>query len=183
MNATIVKLLSLCAALLIGACATSGANGTAGGGEVAPFRGDDLQGHPVDLAQHLGKDVVFVSFWATYCEPCKAEMPFLQGFHDKYKDRGLTIVSVAIDGPETEAEVAPYIRKQGYTFPVMIDRDGAIVQALNPTATAPYLIVVGRDGKVMKRVSGFQASEAPALEDELVALLGAAPETTPEPAP
>lgn len=167
-----VKVLSLIAALVIGAGACGSTTGaTAGRGEVAPFRGDDLSGKPVDLAAHLGKDVVFISFWATYCEPCKTEMPYLQAFHDKYKDRGLTIVSVALDGPETEAEVAPYIRKLGYTFPVVLDRDGAIAQALNPTATAPYSLVIARDGKVDKRISGFQPSEAAELEKELVALL------------
>lgn len=168
----LLQLTPAIAAWVIGlsACgSTSGA--TAGSGEVPPFRGHDLQGRPVDLARHLGKDVVFISFWATYCEPCKTEMPYLQAFHDKYKDRGLTIVSVALDGPETEAEVAPYIRKLGYTFPVVIDRDGAITQALNPTATAPYSIVVARDGKVDKRISGFQPSEADGLEKELTALL------------
>jgi len=175
----IVKRLFFLAALGLGACGTTSG---AGGGEVAPFSGDDLGGHHVDLARHLGKDVVLVSFWATYCEPCKAEMPYLQRFHDQYAARGLTIVSVAIDGPETEAEVAPYIRKQGYTFPVVIDRDGAITQALNPTATAPYAIVVARSGKIWKRISGFQPSEAEALEHELVALLDAAAAPSPAPA-
>jgi len=174
-----VKFLSLWAAatIALGACAsTGGATGdtsdTSGGsGEIRPFRASDLRGRPVDLAAHLGKDVVFISFWATYCEPCKTEMPYLQAFHDKYKDRGLTIVSIALDGPDTEALVAPYIRSLGYTFPVVLDRDGAIAQALNPTASAPYSILVARDGKVDKRISGFQSSEAEALEKELVTLI------------
>lgn len=175
-----VKTLSMfaVAALLGGAGCASGKGATGGeptdnnASEIRPFKAPALDGADVDLGQHLGKDVVMVSFWATYCEPCKAEMPFLQTFYDRYKERGLTIVSVSLDGPETAAEVAPYIRKQGYTFPVVIDRDGAIAQQLNPTSTAPYALVVGRDGKVKKRISGFQGSEAPALEKELEALLG-----------
>ncbi|MFO0748920.1 MAG: TlpA disulfide reductase family protein [Myxococcota bacterium] len=166
-----------CAVALAPACAsTSGA--TAGANEIRPFRLSDLGGDTVDLAQHLGKDVVLISFWATYCEPCKAEMPFLQGFHDRYKTQGLAVVSVSIDGPETQAEVAPYIRKQGYTFPVVIDKDGAVAQSLNPTTSAPYAIIVGRDGKVRKRISGFQGSEAPELEKELQALLAEPAGTT-----
>ena len=168
-----VKLLSLCAVLVVMACGT-----TSG---ITPFRGEDIGGKPFDLAPHLGKDVVVVSFWATFCEPCKAEMPYLQTFHEKYAKDGLAVVSVSIDGPDTEAGVAPYIRKQGYTFPVVIDRDGSIVQSLNPTATAPFLVVIGRDGKVEKKVAGFQPSEAAGLEQELARLLAQSTSTQPRP--
>ena len=112
-----------------------------------------------------------MSFWATYCEPCKSEMPSLQRFHERFAKDGLTIVSVAMDGPDTKSGVSPYIRKQGYTFAVVIDEDGAITQALNPTATAPYAVLVGRDGRVKKRIAGFQPSEAPAIEAEIEALV------------
>ena len=158
------------------ACASTGP-GTddpkAGG--IPPFSARDLDGKTLNLAEHLGRDVVLVSFWATYCEPCKAEMPFLQRFHDSYAKDGLAIVSVALDGPDTAAEVAPDIRKQGYTFRVVLDDSGDIAQALNPSSTAPYAILVGRDGRVVRRITGFQPSEAPHLEAELKALLGFAP--------
>jgi len=140
-----------------------------------PFLARDIDGQTLDLAPSVGRDVLFVSFWSTYCEPCKAEMRFLQRFHERYQQDGLTIVSVALDGPETVAEVAPYIRKQGYTFRVVQDASGDIAQALNPTATAPFAILVGRNGRVVRRISGFQPSEAPQLEAELKALLGLAP--------
>lgn len=171
-----VKLLSMFAVALIplSACGTTSGTGTSAsnGAEIRAFKADDIVTQaPFDLAKHLGKDVVLVSFWATFCEPCKAEMPFLQAFHDRHAAAGLTIVSVDIDGPDTEAEVAPYVRKQGYTYPIVIDRDGSIAQALNPTSSAPYSLVIGRDGKVKKRLSGFQPAEAPALEKELEALL------------
>ena len=144
-------------------------------GEIPPFSARDLDGKTLNLAEHLGRDVVFVSFWATYCEPCKAEMPFLQRFHDSYAKDGLAIVSVALDGPDTAAEVAPYIRKQGYSFRVVLDDSGDIAQALNPSSTAPYAILVGRDGRVVRRITGFQPSAAPHLEAELKARLGLTP--------
>jgi peroxiredoxin len=166
------------AALLGAGCGTTSAAGTttgaavAGDGDLAPpFRAQTLDGARLDLAHYLGKDVVFVSFWATYCEPCKSEMPSLQRFHERFAKDGLTVVSVAMDGPDTKSGVSPYIRKQGYTFAVVIDEDGAITQALNPTATAPYAVLVGRDGRIKKRIAGFQPSEAPAIEAEIEALV------------
>lgn len=173
-------------ALLMTACGggqatveTSAETGSGGGNRFTAFAGRTLDGKRFDLAPHLGKDVVLVSFWATWCEPCKAEMPFLQTYHDTYAKDGLAIVSVSIDGPDTAADVAPYIRRQGYTFPVVLDEDGAIGQRHNPAGTAPFAILVGKDGQVVKRIAGFQPSEAPELERELRHLLGLAEKTTP----
>lgn len=167
--------LALLLSFVLGACASGGAAVTDPAAGVQPFSARDLSGKTVNLGEHLGRDVVFLSFWATYCEPCKAEMPILQRFHDAYQKDGLTIVTIALDGPDTAAEVAPYIRKQGYTFPVVLDESGDIAQALNPSSTAPYAILLGRDGRVVRRITGFQPSEAPHLEAELKGLLGLAP--------
>ena len=104
-------------------------------------------------------------------------MPFLERYHQRYAERGLSIVSVALDGPDTVAEVAPYIRRQGYTFPVVLDESGDIAQALNPSSTAPFAILVDRSGRVVKQISGFQPSEADALESEIAALIGGEPTT------
>jgi len=175
MRRTLITLFLLVA---LAGCGSSGSTATHEGAEHAnfePFRAKDLDGKLVNLADSVGRDVIMVSFWATYCEPCKAEMPFLQRFHDSYAKDGLTIVSVALDGPDTAAEVAPYIRKQGYTFRVVLDDSGDIAQSLNPSSTAPFAILVGRDGRVAKRITGFQSSEVDHLEAELKSLLAPAP--------
>ncbi len=161
---------------LVSGCGSSqvGGEGAGSSSRFTSFAGRTLDGKRFDVTPHIGKDVVLVSFWATWCEPCKAEMPFLQSFHDRYSKDGLTVVSVAIDGPDTSAEVAPYIRRQGYTFPVLLDDDGAIAQRHNPNYTAPFAVLVAKDGTVHKRIAGFQPSEAPELEKEIQHLLGLA---------
>ena len=175
MRRIIIALVSLTLLAVAGGCGSSTTNKAPDGGaeqsNFEPFRAKDLDGKPVNLADSVGRDVIFVSFWATYCEPCKAEMPFLQRFHDSYAKDGLAIVSVALDGPDTSAEVAPYIRKQGYTFRVVLDESGDIAQSLNPSSTAPFAIMVDRSGKVVRRITGFQPSEAEHLEAELKSLL------------
>lgn len=179
----VIAAASLLVALSLPACGSTGSSGPSGetGETGAPrtgadrfssFSGQTLDGRRFDLGPKLGKDVVFVSFWATWCEPCKSEMPFLQSYHEKYQANGLTLVSVSIDGPDTASDVAPYIRRQGYTFPVVLDEDGAIAQRHNPAGTAPFGILIGRDGRIVKRIAGFQPSEAPELERELRHLLG-----------
>jgi thiol-disulfide isomerase/thioredoxin len=174
-------LLSVSLALGPLGCASGSGSTSAGDGATdsgadrfSSFSGQTLDGKRLDLGDKLGKDVVLVSFWATWCEPCKTEMPFLQSYHEKYQAAGLSLVSVSIDGPDTAADVAPYIRRLGYTFPIVLDEDGAIAQRHNPAGTAPFAILVGRDGRVVKRIAGFQPSEAPELEREIRHLLGLA---------
>jgi thiol-disulfide isomerase/thioredoxin len=149
-------------------CASSGGGGH---GAVAPFSRPSLTGERVELGKHLGRDVVVISFWTSWCEPCKVEMPFLQRFHEAYGEGGLKIVSVAMDGPDTVAEVRPYLNRMGYTFSVVLDEDGAIAQRLNPVSAAPFTLLVGRDGLVRQRFQGFKAGEAPILEAAIKAAL------------
>lgn len=160
------------ATLLTGATACGSTSGaTRGGNGAASFEATDLEGEAVDLAEHLGKDVVLLSFWATYCEPCKAEMPLLQGMHERFESEGLKIISVAMDGPETVAGVQPYIRSQRYSFTVVVDEDTSIAQAYNPKATAPFTVLIDRSGNVEKTIAGFQLSEAAHLEAMVKRLL------------
>ncbi|MFT7578941.1 MAG: peroxiredoxin [Myxococcota bacterium] len=167
------------AALMMGplgvtGCGSTDANGSPSmsTGSVQAFEAQTIENKLFSLGDHLGKDVIMVSFWATWCEPCKAEMPTLQKLQEKYADHGFTVVSVSMDAPDTQSGVKPYIRRQGYTFPVMVDEDTAIAQALNPSGNVPFTVLINRDGNVSKQISGFQPSEAASLEREVKGLLG-----------
>lgn len=173
-----IPTLLLPLALAWGACGTSG-GAAGGGGEEAsagatsapPFRARDLDGKAFDLADHLGRDVIILSFWATYCEPCKAEMPVLERWSQTYGSQGLEVVSVSLDTADTVSGVRPYVRKQGYTFTVVVDEDDAIAQAYNPAKSAPFMLIIDRDGHVVQRVEGFRPSESAALEARIKSLL------------
>ena len=136
------------------------------------FQGTDINGEFFDLAEHLGNKVILMSFWATWCEPCKTEMPFLQKLYESYEDKGLLVLSISQDGPDSVAGVAPYIHSCGYTFPVVVDEDSSITQAYNPKAVAPFTVFIDRHGQIVKTVEGFQLSEAEAIEAEVAQLLG-----------
>ena len=112
-----------------------------------------------------------LSFWSTFCEPCKNEMPLLQRLHEQLADQGLAILSVALDGPDTVAGVRPYIRSHGYTFRVVVDEDTSIANAFNPRASMPFTVLIGRDGRIAKTAEGFQLSEAARIEQEVRQLL------------
>lgn len=131
----------------------------------------DLKGEPVDLAGMAGKNVVMVSFWATFCKPCKAEMPFLQQLHEKYEAKGLKVVSISLDSPDTEALVKPYVQRNRYTFPVCIDRQSDATIQFNSKSVLPFLVIIDRNGKLALKKDGFSVGDQAYLENLVKGLL------------
>jgi thiol-disulfide isomerase/thioredoxin len=83
----------------------------------------DLTGAPVQLSELRGQ-VVLVNVWATWCPPCRAEMPMLQAAYAQSRDQGFTVL--AVNQREDAATVAAYMQSGGYTFPALLDGDGAV---------------------------------------------------------
>jgi peroxiredoxin len=161
------NVLAALACLVLAACAPG--TGPAAGervsfGGAGDFVLRDLDGNEVRLSDHVGRDVVVIDFWATFCLPCKAAHPFLQRLQDKYGPQGLVVLAVSLDGPETRAEVAPYVRKNGYTFKVLLDDDTRLTQVLNPRNSLPLTVIVGRDGKTAQRWEGFSLADEERIE-------------------
>src|SRR5262245_43005790 len=93
---------------LLLACGGAGAGGRApASGHATDFALRSVDGRTVRLSDHLGKDVILINFWATWCAPCAGEMPHLQRLYETYRGQGFVILGVAMDGPESVAEVGP----------------------------------------------------------------------------
>lgn len=104
----------------------------------------DLQGTPVSLADFQGT-VVLVNNWATWCPPCKAEMPTLQAYYEDHREKGFTII--AIESGDPVAEVVSFVNEYGLTFPVWPDISMKSIGAFrNPGLPSSY--VIDREGAV-----------------------------------
>lgn len=103
-----------------------------------------LSGKSVSLKDYLGS-VVLVNLWATWCPPCKEEMPTLQSFFEKYKAKGFVLI--AINQEETAAVVEPFVKEFGLTFPVWLDID-YLAQREFKTMNLPSSYVIDRKGRV-----------------------------------
>jgi len=104
----------------------------------------DLSSNEVSLNQFLGV-IVLVNNWATWCPPCKAEMPTLQAYYQKYKDDGFLII--AIESGESLEEVREFVSNYGISFPVWIDRKGEALNAFK-NRNLPSSYVIDRTGDV-----------------------------------
>jgi cytochrome c biogenesis protein CcmG/thiol:disulfide interchange protein DsbE len=105
---------------------------------------EDLSGSPVSLDDYMGS-VVLVNLWATWCPPCREEMPALQNFYEKYKSDGFVLV--AINQEEPPELVEPFVKEFGLTFPVWLDLNYQAEQEFK-TNSLPSSFVIDRTGRV-----------------------------------
>ena len=135
----------------------------------------NLEGQDVALARFKGK-VVVVNFWATWCEPCQTEIPWMIGFQQKYADRGFTLLGVAMDD-EGKSIVEPYVEKTQFdvdghsmtmNYPIVLGNDD-LASKFGGLIGLPTTIVITRDGKIHKRFIGIVSHDE--LEKEIKALL------------
>jgi thiol-disulfide isomerase/thioredoxin len=141
-------------------------------GTSAPsFVASDLSGQPVSLADLEG-EVVLLNIWATWCEPCKAEMPSMQRLHEILGPRGLRIVAVSIDalpgqvgfGGRPGGDVRTFAQRLGISFTIWRDPSSATARQYR-TLGIPESFVIGRDGTIVKKVIGPTDWDSPANID------------------
>ena len=154
------------------------------GDTVADFNLRDIKGNTVSLSDFEGK-VVLVDFWATWCGPCKDELPHIQRMYDDLGDQGFVVLAITTDDARTKSQVKPFVRRSGYTFPVLYDTDSSVLVVHNPTKTLPFSVVIDRQGQIASKHAGYNPGDEVALRAEIEALLaaGAEPEPAPEPQP
>jgi thiol-disulfide isomerase/thioredoxin len=121
----------------------------------------DLDGKDVSIAQLKGK-VVLVNFWATWCDPCRVEIPWLIDMQGKYGAKGFTVLGVAMDD-EGKSIVAPFVQKERFdvngeklpmNYPIVIGNDAA-ADKFGGLLGYPTSVLIGRDGKQIKRITGI----------------------------
>ena len=137
-------------------------------GKPAPlhFTLKDMNGADVQLASFKGK-VILVNFWATWCGPCKAEIPSLVELQAQYGD-DLVILGVSVDDPVEK--MRPYAAQYKINYPLLVGDGREDVQdAFGPLFGVPVSVIIGRDGKIAKKHSGIATKGQ--IEREIKALL------------
>jgi len=166
---------ALCA--LSSACTAGGApaaSSTAGSpGRAAPpdFELPTLDGGSERLSDRLGREVVLLDFWATFCQPCLRAMPELDALYRRHKSRGFVVLGVSIDGADSLPEVRAEVKKLGVGFPILLDQETRVVALYNPKTSAPFSVLIGRDGSILMKREGYTAGTDGALERDIEAAL------------
>lgn len=140
--------------------------------EIRETKVKTLDGGSLKLSDYDNK-VVVVNIWATWCGPCRQEMPDLVKLNHEYKSKGLVVLGLATDYNERQGieHVKEFIKAQNVDYKILWD-DGALagplVQAMNGRPVIPQSFVISRDGRIVKHFSGFNPLSTPTLMRQAV---------------
>jgi thiol-disulfide isomerase/thioredoxin len=139
------------------------------GAKKAPltFTMNDMNGKKVDLAAYKGK-VVLLDFWATWCGPCKAEIPNFVDLQKEYGGKGLAVLGLSVD--DTVDKLKPFAAEFNMNYPVLVGLGRDDVQdAFGPIYGIPTTFLISRDGRICRKNTGIQGREK--YERDIKALL------------
>jgi len=142
------------------------------GSKAPDFKAFTLDSIPRErrLADYRGK-VLMINVWATWCLPCRVEMPSIEALNKTYASKGLKIVAVSIDDAGTDATIRAFVKQYGLTFEVLHDPQAGISDSYDITGY-PETFIVGKDGVIRKKLmsaTDWNSPEARALVDRLLA--------------
>ena len=129
-----------------------------------------LDGKQIRLSALLEEGPLLVSFWATWCAPCKKEMIFLEEFHQKYNENSFRVLAISTDSPKSMSKVKSYIRAKKYTFLVGIDPNQEIAKKMN-ALLMPTTLILNKDRKVSWYHQGFIPGDEKEIEAQIRAVL------------
>jgi cytochrome c biogenesis protein CcmG, thiol:disulfide interchange protein DsbE len=132
-----------------------------------------LSGHPATFDDYRGT-VVLLNVWATWCEPCRVEMPSLERLYRRLGGKDFKVVAVSID-QEGDSVVLAFARSLGLTFDILHDQSGAIHQVYQTTGV-PESFVINREGVIIKKVIGASEWDGPVNEALIRRLVGEQPD-------
>lgn len=156
------------ALVLLAACGGSGPGMSVGiteGHRAPDFRLEALDGSQMSLGEHEGQ-VVLINFWATWCDPCRAELPDLEAVYQAHRDDGFTVLGV--NSHETRGTIEPFVTEMGVSYPILIDENGRVEKTYRPVGL-PMSVLVDQEGVIQVRHIGLLTEDQ--LQEYLAALL------------
>jgi cytochrome c biogenesis protein CcmG/thiol:disulfide interchange protein DsbE len=141
-------------------------------GDLAPvFEAPDLQGVTVSLSALRGS-VVLLNVWATWCEPCREELPELARLAARHREGGLVVIGVSVDGLKAQDELRRLVDASGVTYPILLDPRSTIVPKLKIVGF-PTTVLIDRQGVLRWRQEGLISEGDPALAAAIESALAA----------
>jgi len=150
----VILVITLSLGMLLAGCAGENSQNPWIGKPAPEFQLNTLNGQSVSLSDLKGRPVL-INFWATWCGPCRMEMPFLQQIYDEWQGKGLVLLAINIG--ESPSQIAEFMQSQWLSLPVLLDGEGNIAVMYNVRAI-PITFFIDRDGIIQDvKVGAFQS--------------------------
>jgi peroxiredoxin len=150
------------------------------GSRAPDFTLQDMDGKTFKSSDYFGKQPLLIDFWATWCNPCKVELPHLDAIFKKYEKQGLIFLAISEDSPRSLSKVKPYVKSKNFAAKVLLDPDGQVLKKFFGEGTLPYTILINREGKIVRTFTGYVPGQEADIEKMVADMLSQAAEPTPE---
>lgn len=135
---------------------------------VSDFTLPDLDNNKVTLSDNFGQGPIYISFWATWCKPCLEEMKIIQGLYEEYSERGFRVFAINTEGARARGKVKSFVRSNGFTSDILIDRDGEVFRRKFKGFALPFSIMTDPQGHVIFSAVGFKPGDEQHIEELIV---------------
>lgn len=119
---------------------------------------ENLDGDFIELEEEIGEGPVLLSFWATWCKPCKEELKEFNKLFEKYSDSGLKIFAISIDNEKSIAKVKPYVRTNDFKFTVLLDPNSEAAR-MYYAQMVPYSVILNKSGEIIYSHLGYKKGD------------------------
>lgn len=118
------------------------------------FKLKDINGKSVKLEEVLAKGPVLIDFWASWCVPCKEEMPLFNDLYNKYKDKGLSMLLITIDKGSAIQKAKSFVKSKGFDFQVLFDSDKKVFKSFGCSSKVPVTFILNTKGEIVFKQDG-----------------------------
>ncbi|MCP4149516.1 MAG: TlpA family protein disulfide reductase [bacterium] len=136
------------------------------GDSVPDFSLKKIDGSAFKLSDYMGKKVIIIDFWATWCKPCKKLLKKLNKIHNDYKE-SVEVVTISTDDSSAFSKVDSYVKGKGFDFLVLLDPDSSVSRIFNPSLKLPFTVIINKKGKIIYTHTGYM----PGYEKEIIKVL------------
>lgn len=127
-----------------------------------------VDGSETTVAVNSENDLVILSFWATWCKPCIAELKEInEKLYPEYKKRGLHVYGISTDGPESLAKVSGHVAREDYSFPILLDQETEVLSRYNQSGDIPFYVILDHSGEVVHKHQGYVPGDVDKLGEML----------------
>ncbi|MCA9735143.1 MAG: TlpA family protein disulfide reductase [Deferribacteres bacterium] len=136
------------------------------GKKISNFRTKDINNHWQEYKHLKGNKLTVIDFWATWCKPCVQAIPKLVTLADKYKEKGVSFISINVDGNRNRLKIKPMAHSLGINFPILLDVNGQIKNQLAVMAI-PTLLIVNQNDEVLFFHQGYRVGDEKIVEQRI----------------